>query len=99
MFRSYTTCAIGIVCIMSYFHTQVIHILDFLGVSYSPEEVKQRLLEDVTTFQRSKQAVNTDPYMPEQRELIREVLRRIIARLQLENDGDTLGIEEYLDSD
>jgi len=99
LLHSYTTCAIGIACIMSYFHTQVMRILDFLGVSYSPGEVKQRLLEDVTTFQRSKQAINTDPYTPEQRELIREVLRRIIARLQLENDGDMLGIEEYLDSD
>ena len=74
-------------------------ILDFLGVSYSPEEVKQRLLEDVTTFQRSKQAANADLYTPEQRELIREVLRRIIARLLEDDGGDTLGIEEYLDSD
>ena len=72
-------------------------ILDFLGVSYSPEEVKQRLLEDVKTFQRGKQAVNTDPYTHGQWELVRKEVQHIITELQQENDGDMLGVEEYLD--
>ena len=72
-------------------------ILDFLGVSYSPEEVKQKLLEDIKTFQRSKQAEDTDPYTHEQWELVRKEVQHIIAELQQENDGDMLGVEEYLD--
>lgn len=74
-------------------------ILDFLGVSFSPQEVKLKLLKDFTTFQRRKQDVNINPYMPEQRKLIKETLQQIVAKLQQENDGDTLGIEEYLYSD
>ena len=92
---------LSILCVFPtmYFSAQVMRILDFLEVSYLPQEVEQRLLKDVTTFQRSKQDVNIDPYTSEQRKLIREVLQQIIAKLQQENNGDTLGIEEYLDSD
>lgn len=74
-------------------------ILDFLGVSFSPQEVKLKLLKDFTTFQRRKRDVNINPYTPEQRKLIKETLQQIVAKLQQENDGDTLGIEEYLYSD
>ena len=92
---------LSILCVFPtmYFSAQVMRILDFLEVSYLPQEVEQRLLKDVTTFQRSKQDVNIDPYTSEQRKLIREVLQQIVAKLQQENNGDTLGIEEYLDSD
>ena len=66
-------------------------------MSYSPQEVRERLLEDVTTFQR-KQTVNIDPYTPIQRERVREEVHRLMAKLKQENDGDTLGLEEYLHS-
>ena len=66
-------------------------------MSYSPQEVRERLLEDVTTFQR-KQTVNIDPYTPAQRERVREEVHRLMAKLKQENDGDTLGLEEYLHS-
>ncbi len=66
-------------------------------MSYSPQEVRERLLEDVTTFQR-KQSVSIDPYTPVQREHVRQEVRHIIAKLKQENNGDTLGLEEYLDS-
>lgn len=73
----------------------MLRVLDFLGVSYSQQRVRERLLEDVTTFHR--QATNFDFYTPEQRKLIRDEVRGLVARLQQDNDGDTLGIEEYLD--
>ena len=66
-------------------------------MSYSPQEVRERLLEDVTTFQR-KQTVNIDPYTPVQREHVRQEVQHIIDKLKQENNGDTLGLEEYLDS-
>ena len=66
-------------------------------MSYSRQKVRERLREDVTTFHR--QAANFDPYTPEQRKLIREEVQGLINKLQQDNDGDTLGVEEYLDSD
>ena len=66
-------------------------------MSYSPQEVRERLLEDVTTFQR-KPTVNTDLYTPVQREYVRQEVQHIIDKLKQENNGDTLGLEEYLDS-
>lgn len=65
---------------------------------YSPQEVRERLLEDVTTFYRSNQDEDIDPYTPEQHELVQMEVKRILAMLQYRNDGDTLGMEEYLDS-
>jgi len=65
---------------------------------YSPQEVRERLMEDVTTFHRSKQDEDVDPYTPEQRELVQKEVKQVLARLQQANDKDMLEIEEYLDS-
>ena len=67
-------------------------------MSYSPREVRERLLEDVTIFQRSKKARNIDLYTPKQKESVRVKVQSLIDMLKRVNDGDTLGLEEYLDS-
>ena len=72
--------------------------MDFLNVSYSPREVRERLLEDVTTFQRSKKARSIDLFTPKQKQSVRVKVQSLIDMLKRVNDGDTLGLEEYLDS-
>ena len=72
-------------------------VLDFLGVSYSPHSVEQRLQEDVTTFQRNGYSEITDPYTPEQRKMITDMVERTIIELRRGNDGDLLGLDKYLD--
>ena len=67
-------------------------------MSYSPQEVRERLMEDVTTFHRSNQDEDVDPYTPKQRELVQKAVKQVLARLQHANDEDMLGIAEYLDS-
>ena len=67
-------------------------------MSYSPREVRERLLRGATTFQRSKKAKNIDLYTPKQKESVRAEVQFLIDMLKRANDGDTLGLEEYLDS-
>ena len=55
-------------------------------------------MEDVTTFHRSNQDEDVDPYTPNQRELVQTAVKQVLARLQQANDEDMLGIVEYLDS-
>ena len=55
-------------------------------------------MEDVTTFHRSNQDEDVDPYTPKQRELVQKAVKQVLARLQHANDEDMLGIAEYLDS-
>ena len=72
-------------------------VLDFLGVSYSPHKVERRLQEDVTTFQRRGRSEVTDPYTPEQRKVVTDMVEKTIIELKRENNGDLLGLDKYLD--
>ena len=74
-------------------------MLDFLGLSYSLEEVRQRLADDVTTFQRHKPSMNFDPYTIEQRNSVQREVELLIAYLKDGNEGNTLGVEQFLHSD
>ena len=67
-------------------------------MSYLSREVRERLLEDVTTFQRSKQEKNIDLFTPKQKESVRMEVQSLIHMLKRANDKDTLGLEEFLDS-
>ena len=71
-------------------------MLDFLRVTYSPVDVAQRLEEDANLFQRKHSSKFFEPYTKEKRDLVQRNLEDLIARLQHENNGNTLGIEEYL---
>ena len=67
-------------------------MLDFMKVSYSPEEVQKRLMTDTTAFKRPTQEF--DPYTPEQRELVRSQLRDLLESLH--DDKLVTLIEFYL---
>ena len=71
-------------------------MLDFLKVSYSPVDVAQRLEEDATQFQRKHSSEVFEPYTKGQRIMIRRKVEEVVARLKHENNGNTLGVEEYL---
>ena len=71
-------------------------MLDFLGVSYSPADVAQRLEEDITQFQRKHSSKVFDPYTMKQRVMVQRKVEEVIAQLKDENKGNTLGLEEYL---
>lgn len=76
---------------------QVFHMLDFLNVNYSANEVINRLEEAVTTFKRPKPPHEFDPYTLQQREKIESVLRELLKWSQ-ENCEVTLSqiVEDYL---
>ena len=74
---------------------EVSRVLDFLNFPYSRETLSQRLEEDFSTFHRHKH-VEFEPYTQLQEQFMERCLRDIVARLSTRNNGDTLGIEQYL---
>jgi hypothetical protein len=75
---------------------EVLRMLEFLKVTRSPVDVAQRLEEDATLFQRNHSSKVFEPYTKKKRDVVQRNLKDLIAQLRRENNGNTLGIEEYL---
>ena len=78
--------------------TQVKRMLEFLKVPYSDEELKKRLSEDFKTFHRSHTNDDFDHFTPYQRKVVLEIVKEVVMMLKEQNNGQTYGIEEYLNS-
>lgn len=63
-------------------------MLDFLRVTYSSEEVLERLKYDITQFKRPKPDESFNPYTLEQRQHIHTNLRQLIAWLKANHKRD-----------
>ena len=70
-------------------------MLDFLHVSYSPEEVVERLKDEITAFKRPKSDQDFNPYTPPQRDLVRTSLRDFLESLHRDTTVKPF-IERYL---
>ena len=77
---------------------QVFRILDFLNFNFSPDDVVKRLQDDnFTVFKRVKQ--DFDPYTPEEREYIKNELKKLINRLRKNNHDFIIPtIQSYLET-
>lgn len=75
--------------------TQVKRMLDFLHFGYREEEVQQRLAADFSTFQRKSQQT-FEHFTSEQRHIVDSEISTAVDYLIRYNNGDTLGIEDYL---
>ena len=71
-------------------------MLEFLKVTHSPVDVAQRLEKDATVFQRNHSSKVFEPYTKKKRDVVERNLKDLIAQLRRKNNGNTLGIEEYL---
>lgn len=70
-------------------------MLDFLQVTYQPQDVEQRLQEDLTKFKRTKPPLQFDPYTTKQRELVNSILRTTVSDLAVQKSKNSFGIEDY----
>ena len=72
-------------------------MLNFLHVTYSSEEVLERLKVDVTQFKRATPDESFNPYTLEQRQDIHTTLSQLIAWLKAKHKRDFARfIESYL---
>ena len=72
-------------------------MLDFLKVPYSEDELQKRLAEDYKDFHRPHTASDFDPFTAEQRITTRNAIQETLDLLQEKNNGESFGIESYLD--
>ena len=71
-------------------------MLMFLKVPFSREDLKKRLSEDFKQFHRPHPK-KFEYFTPEQEKHVRERVESVVALLKRENNGDTSGVEEYLE--
>jgi hypothetical protein len=64
---------------------EVLRMLEFLGINYSPNTIFERLRCESTTFKRSKPLQRFDPYTPEQRNFVRSCLKEFLKSLDSMN--------------
>ena len=74
---------------------EVKKMLNFLGVPFSEEVLKKRMSEGFETFHRSHPK-EIDYFTSEQEQYVREHIANVVALLKTKNNGNTLGVEEYL---
>ncbi len=76
---------------------EVKRMLDFLGVPYSDEELKQKLSQDFTAFQRQHKHDEFDHYTNEQRQLLLSVVQETVSKIhEISTTFPTQELEEYL---
>ena len=70
-------------------------MLDFLSIEYSDEELIERLLQDFTTFRRSRKEV-FDHYTYEQRALVNAFISSVMSLLEGTPIAEQIPLDSYL---
>ena len=71
-------------------------MLNFLSVPFSTEALKKRMIGGFEIFHRAH-AKELEHFTSKQKEYVRQQVETLIELLKSKNNGDTLGIEEYLE--
>lgn len=75
---------------------EVRKVLDFLNVSYNPNVLAARLMEDYSEFHRQHGKERFEPYSLEQKQMLRSVISETIELAERKRKAQLLHLNEYL---